>query len=116
MLHLGSVGGRGILGELPALGWREPAADQALDEETARCRDLWLAVLQYALDDANIGRRARAWLSWPSPDRAMVFGLAGIDLDWFVERGLPRLREKWAAIDAGAAHRSIRYDRTRRAA
>lgn len=118
MLRVGSVLGRNALAGLPSLGWAEPVSERQLDDQTARCRRLWVAVLSLALGDATSRGPARAWLSTPSRSRRDVLELAGIDEQVFIERGLPRLQMQWQAIDAGAAHpRSIRrYCRERLAA
>lgn len=96
---------------LPGNDLRDLPPPAAMDEPSRRCLDLWRAALLQLLLDAGrpiTTRRAtrwevvaaRDWLANPSGDHALVLSLAGIDLDAFVQRGLPRLREAWSAADA----------------
>ena len=98
--------------DLVQLGHAPPAMDRPIDEPSWRCLNLWREIILKALDDAGstrsdraaiYRRAARIWLSRPSADRAEVFARAGIDLEAFTTRGLPRLRERWAEVDAEIA-------------
>jgi hypothetical protein len=98
--------------DLVQLGHAPPAMDRPIDEPSWRCLNLWREIILKALDDAGstrsdraaiYRRAARIWLSRPSADRAEVFARAGIDLEAFTTRGLPRLRERWAQVDAEIA-------------
>lgn len=79
-----------------------------MDERDARLIELWRSVVGLALIDAVTGNsrsrllreQARNWLRRPSASRAFVFCYAGLDLEAFTSRALPRLEREWAEIDA----------------
>ena len=80
-------------------------SEVATSEPADRCMNLWRSVvLQLVVDATHSGTlaaiAAREWLTWPSRDRAVVLELAGVNLEAFISRGLPRLQAAWAAIDA----------------